>query len=174
MLYQSGCGLPGATEIEMPISQYLSQGATMNEAVDPYDEAFEEGVQNWNLLVLKAAIHRDRMLQAILLLPEAARAFAKYARTRYLGMISTEEVFERYRLLFAAKDAMDAEGYWAAAPWNEWAEKWVHAAAELALRNLSLDDSRAPRFEFLSYSERYRPGGGGEPAYARLGLPSDC
>jgi hypothetical protein len=115
----------------------------MDESTDLYDDAFEEGIQNWHLLVLNAAIRRDPVLQAILLLPEATQACADYGRARYLGILSTDEVFERYRLCFAAKDAMDAEGYWHAAPWNEWAEKWVHAAAELALRNLCLDDPRA-------------------------------
>jgi hypothetical protein len=123
----------------------------MDESHDVYDDAFEEGVQNWNLLVLNAAIRGDPTFQAILLPPNAARACEDYARTRYLGMVSTDEVFERYRICFALKDAMDAEGDWKPAPWNEWAEKAVHAAAELALRNLHLDDPRAqPVLSFYS------------------------
>jgi hypothetical protein len=114
----------------------------MEQPTDPYDDAFEDGVANWNRLVLDVAARKDPIFATMLIQPEASRACAEYARTRYLGMISTDEVIERYRICFAAKDGMDDDGYWAPAPWNEWADKTVHAAAEIALRGLSLQDPR--------------------------------
>ena len=115
----------------------------MDEKNDVYDDAFDEGVQNWNLLVLDAAVSSDLVFREILREPMAALACKDYARTRYLGMVFADEVFERYRLAFALKDAMDDEGFQVPAPWDIRHETWVHAAAELALRRLSLGDPRA-------------------------------
>ena len=82
----------------------------MDEKNDIFDDAFEEGVQNFNILLLEAAGSSDPVLREILRPPRAALACKDYARTRYLGMVSTEDVFERYRLLFALKDANGCRG----------------------------------------------------------------
>ena len=128
----------------------------MGKTNDPYDDAFAEGVQNWNLLVIQARIRSDPAFEAIVLAPEAWRACEEYARTRYLGLLSSDELFERYRMLFVAQFELDAEGLlsphasneWHAA--GEWADKWVHAATEIALRDLRLDDQRArPDWSFI-------------------------
>jgi hypothetical protein len=117
-------------------------------AKDVYDEAFEEGVGNWNMLVLQGKLKGDPAFAIIA--AQSPAALAAYAREPYLGLLTTDQVFERYRMLLVATTPMDRDGFIdprSAAPIFQ--EKLVHAAAELALRGQSLTDSRAtPDFTF--------------------------
>lgn len=122
----------------------------MDASRDPYDTAFEEGVGNWNLLVFNARSREDPFWRLMLANPEVERACASYARTRYLGLFSDEEVFARYRTLLVGTMQMDGEGYLGPAAWSEWSDKLIHAATELTLRSLALNDQRArPDWSFV-------------------------
>jgi hypothetical protein len=109
---------------------------------DPYDIAFEEMAAEWNLFLFNAFIHSDQGWRDLLLNDEPRQACLEYARTRYLGLLSDEEVCARYRTLQIGLLDMDEEGYLEPNGWTKWSDKWVHTAMELTPRNLSLGDER--------------------------------
>jgi hypothetical protein len=99
-------------------------------------------VANWNLFVFNSRISSNADWELYLLFPGARQACADYARTRYLGILTDEELFTRYRTLFTGTMKMDEQGYLTSAGWTEWSDKWIHAAMELTLRSLLLSDER--------------------------------
>jgi hypothetical protein len=114
----------------------------LGDSRDGYDIAFEEGVANWNLLAFNAYSRSESFWEIALLLPNTKPACAEYARTRYLGLLSDEALFARYRTLQVGTMEMDDEGYLTPAKWNGWRDKWIHAAMEITLRGLSMNDER--------------------------------
>jgi len=110
---------------------------------DAYDDAFEEGVGNWNFLRLAGPMNSDPFWVATTALPETKPAVTAYARAPYLGLLTTDQLFERFRILGAATMAMDDDGFLSPAPWDMWHDKWIHAAVELTFRDLSPIDERA-------------------------------
>jgi hypothetical protein len=122
----------------------------MNTSRDPYDVAFEEGVASWNLLFFNARSSSELFWEAMLILPEVKKACAEYARTRYLGLLSDEALFARYRTLYVGTMDLNDEGYLTPTKWDRWSDKWIHTAMEITLRSLSLKDERAkPDWSFV-------------------------
>lgn len=115
---------------------------------DVYDEAVEEGVGNWNMLAIRRRLESDFMFA--ITVNKAPEALVAYARAPYLGLLSTDQVFERYRMLLVATFPLNREGFMDLHPAPAFfREKLVHAATELALREQSLSDDRAtPDFTF--------------------------
>ncbi len=120
----------------------------------PYDAAiddtFEEGVRNWNLLVLGVRGKKFPLWEAYMLIAEARRACEQYACAPYLGMLTIDELFERFRLLGVSLMDINSHGFLEPAAWDELHDKWIHAATEILLRDLSLDDERGrPDWSFV-------------------------
>jgi hypothetical protein len=114
------------------------------------DEAFEEGVANWNLLVLDSRAEKFPWWQGMMHIPAAKRASEFYAGAPYLGLLTTDELFKRYCLLFVSTMRMTADGFLEPTDWNDLADKWIHAATEILLRDLSPDDERCrPDWSFV-------------------------
>ena len=114
------------------------------------DRDQEEGVRNWNLLVVGQRGEKFSQWTTMMLLPAAKRAMQDYAGAPYLGMLADEELFARYRTLAVSTMEVMADGHVQPAPWDRGHDKWIHAATELLLRDLSLDDERSrPDWGFL-------------------------
>jgi hypothetical protein len=119
------------------------------------DDAFEDGVRNWNMVVLGGQrASRFRAWEMAMTVPEARRACVQYAGAPYLGLLTPEELFARYRLLCMSLMEVTRDGRLEVSAWDEWHDRWVHTAAEILLRDLPLDDDRGcPDWSFLQ-SER--------------------
>lgn len=115
----------------------------MSSRRDPYDEAFEDGVLNFNLLRLLRPMTEDPFWVATRLLPQTKPALEAYARAPYLGLLTTDDVIERFRMLFVATMEMGDDGFLLPAPWSHLHDKWIHAAVELTFRRLSPFDEQA-------------------------------
>ena len=114
------------------------------------DDAFEEGVRNWNLLVLGVRGKKSPLWETSMLIPEARRACEQYAGAPYLGLLTTDELFERFRLLGLSLMNINSDGLLEPAAWDELQDKRIHAATEILLRDLSLDDQRGrPDWSFV-------------------------
>jgi hypothetical protein len=93
---------------------------------DPYDELFEEGVGNFNLWRLHRPMSNDPFWVATNLLPETKPAVVAYARAPYLGLLTVDELIERYRMLCLATKEMSHEGFVSPTPWSHLHDKWIH------------------------------------------------
>lgn len=114
------------------------------------DDAFEEGVGNWNLLVLGGRGRKFPLWETAMLIAEARHACEQYAGAPYLGLLTTKELFERFRLLWPLVMDINGDGLLEPAAWDELHDKWIHAATEILLRDLSLDDKRGrPDWSFV-------------------------
>ena len=83
------------------------------------DDAFEDGVRNWNMLVLGARGSRFQVWETAMRIPEAERACAQYAGAPYLGLLTEEELFARYRLLCMSLINVTRDGRLEPADWDE-------------------------------------------------------
>ena len=74
--------------------------------------------------------------------PRGKRAVEVYAGAPYLGMLTIYALFARFQLLTVSLMKMNTDGSMQPSSWTEWqpADKWVHAATEILLRGLQLDD----------------------------------
>jgi len=151
------------------------------------DEVVEDGVGNWNRWVLTGRGKRFPMWQAMMQVPEARRAADKYAGAPYLGLVTIDEIYARFRILAISLMDVGTDGLCQPAAWGKWHDKWVHTATEILLRDLSLDDERcradwsflgsAPLRRAVSAYSRRRPSWGdkllvkyGSAQYLRSGL----
>jgi hypothetical protein len=92
----------------------------------------------------------DLFWMAIRSLPETKSAVEAYAGAPYLGLLTTDELIERFQMLFVATTEMSDDGFILQAPWTQLHNKWIHAAVELTFRDLSPIDERAkPDWSFV-------------------------
>lgn len=105
---------------------------------EPYDDIYDEGVQNWLRLVLSAREKENIVWGGMMILPSYRECAEGYIKNRYLEILPTELLLTRYRDLYGCRLGLDDEGYVAFLPFDHWHVRWIHTATELVIRGESL------------------------------------